>query len=70
MKSIFRLYCLTHTYLAPYVKTSNEDKYKRTSGIAYLIGVLMLICALPARADDCLFLCRKSVANRDVRVRV
>lgn len=52
MKSIFRRYCLTHTYLSPYVKTSNEDKYKRTSGIACLIGVLMLICALPARADD------------------
>ncbi len=52
MKSTFRRYCLTHTYLSPYVKTSNEDKYKRTSGIAYLIGVLMLICALPARADD------------------
>lgn len=29
MKSIFKRYCLTHTYLSKYVKTSNKDKYKR-----------------------------------------
>lgn len=29
MKSIFKRYCLTHTYLSKYVKTSNEDKYHR-----------------------------------------
>ena len=29
MKSIFKRYCLTYTYLSKYVKTSNEDKYKR-----------------------------------------
>lgn len=29
MKSIFKRYCLTYTYLSNYVKTSNEDKYKR-----------------------------------------
>jgi len=29
MKSIFRRYCLIHTYLSNYVKTSNEDKYHR-----------------------------------------
>lgn len=27
MKSIFKRYCLTDTYLSNYVKTSNEDKY-------------------------------------------
>ena len=29
MKSIFKRYCLTHTYLSKYVKTSNENKYHR-----------------------------------------
>ena len=29
MKSIFKRYCLTYTYLSKYVKTSNEDKYHR-----------------------------------------
>ena len=29
MRSIFKRYCLTYTYLSKYVKTSNEDKYKR-----------------------------------------
>ena len=29
MKSIFKRYCLTYTYLSNYVKTSNEDKYKQ-----------------------------------------
>ena len=29
MKSIFKRYCLTYTYLSYYVKTSNEDKYNR-----------------------------------------
>lgn len=29
MKSIFKRYWLTHTYLSKYVKTSNEDKYHR-----------------------------------------
>lgn len=29
MKSIFKRYCLTETYLCNYVKTSNEDKYHR-----------------------------------------
>lgn len=29
MKSIFKRYCLTYTYLSNYVKTSNKDKYKR-----------------------------------------
>ena len=29
MKSIFKRYCLTHTNLSIYVKTSNENKYHR-----------------------------------------
>lgn len=29
MKSIFKRYCLTHTYLSKYVKTSNKNKYHR-----------------------------------------
>lgn len=29
MNSIFKRYCLTHTYLSKYVKTSNENKYYR-----------------------------------------
>lgn len=29
MKSIFKRYSLTCTYLSKYVKTSNEDKYNR-----------------------------------------
>ena len=35
------------TYLAKNTMTEVD----RTAGIAYLIGVLMLICALPTRAD-------------------
>ena len=29
MKSIFKRYCLTHTYLSIYVKTNNANKYHR-----------------------------------------
>ena len=29
MKSIFKRYCLTHTYLFIYVKTGNENTYHR-----------------------------------------
>lgn len=29
MKSIFKRYCFTYTYLSKYVKTSNEDKYNK-----------------------------------------
>lgn len=29
MKSIFKRYCLIHTYLSKYVKTSNRDNYHR-----------------------------------------
>lgn len=36
MKSIFKRYCLTQTYLSRYVKTSNEDKYHR--GVKSCIG--------------------------------
>lgn len=36
MKSIFKRYCLTYTYLSHYVKTSNEDKYNR--GAKNLLG--------------------------------
>lgn len=35
MKTIFNRYCLTHTYLSIYVKTSNEDKYHRGAKICF-----------------------------------
>ena len=48
MKSIFKRYCLTYTYLSNYVKTSNEDKYKARSN--ELLWKMDTGMALPTRS--------------------
>ena len=47
---------------------TKDLEVNRTAGVAYLIGVLMLICALPAKADDIMSLFELPEWGKDFEV--